>query len=163
MANMPLVIDKYPKLTQGFGFHLEGNGFWSVLDIPDYVLSGARFSGYLKIDGYESSVFEMPDGDQWAQKQAGSPEPRYDETIENIITSKIKIDPNLQKSLKLMYQEMILANIALDKAIQYGRRLETEPEFEWIMDHLTIVFKNFNDFKKSTKNAISYALPELNV
>jgi hypothetical protein len=56
------------KLTPGNGFHLGPDGQWKVEKIPDVVLKNAQFSGYLTIQGHRSTVFDTPDGDQWAQK-----------------------------------------------------------------------------------------------
>lgn len=56
------------KLTPGYGFHLEPNGQWKVRAIPEDVVDNAVESGHLTIQGFRSTVFEAPDGDQWAQK-----------------------------------------------------------------------------------------------
>lgn len=159
------VLDSFSELTPGYGFHLEGDGYWDVQEIPSSVISNAEFSGYLKINGYNSAVFEMKDGDQWAQKQSGTPEPKSDEAVREIMsadikrTSKMAISPNLQRSLEEMSEEMVLAEKALDRAVQYGRRLETERSFDWIVSNLEITLDNFHDFRKSVSDAISYAIP----
>ncbi len=61
-----------PTLQPGAGFHLKPDGNWEVKDIPSKVLSEAKFSGYLTIEGYRSTVFETPDKEQWAQKSTGT-------------------------------------------------------------------------------------------
>jgi hypothetical protein len=61
-----------PRLSPGLGFHLNKDGEWGVAEIPPKVVEEAAFSGYLTIDGYKSSVFEMPDGSQWGQKSTGT-------------------------------------------------------------------------------------------
>jgi len=180
-----VVLDAYPELTPGYGFHLEGDGHWDIQKLPSEVLERAVFSGYLKILGYESAVFEMPDGDQWAQKQSGTPEPKGDEATRELMasrssntelkqpwnlhaaalrvasrTSKIKLEPGMQRSLQAMAEEMAAAEVALDKAVQYGRRLEVEPSFDWILEHVKSVLDDFREFRKSAQDAIAYALPE---
>ncbi len=61
-----------PTLQPGAGFHLKPDGNWEVKDIPPKVLTEAKFSGYLTIEGYRSTVFETPDKEQWAQKSTGT-------------------------------------------------------------------------------------------
>ncbi len=61
-----------PTLQPGAGFHLKPDGTWEVKDIPPKVLTEAKFSGYLTIEGYRSTVFETPDKEQWAQKSTGT-------------------------------------------------------------------------------------------
>jgi hypothetical protein len=56
------------RLTSGVGFYLEPSGSWDEMEIPDMVVEKAAMSGHLKINGYECTVFDMPNGDQWAQK-----------------------------------------------------------------------------------------------
>jgi hypothetical protein len=75
-----------PKLTPGNGFFLKPNGSWGVTRIPPEVLKEAKFSGFLTILGYKSSVFEMPDGQQWGQKSIEKPE---DITVASINLLKI--------------------------------------------------------------------------
>ncbi len=75
------VADAVPKLVRGPAFHLEGDGRWDVQDLPDSVLRGAEYSGEIEIDGFPAVVFEMPDGDQWAQKSPGTPAPKGDEAL----------------------------------------------------------------------------------
>jgi hypothetical protein len=61
-------LDENQDLAPGIAWHLEEDGQWQPLQIPKDVLDTAIFSGYLTIQGYRASVFETPDGDQWAQK-----------------------------------------------------------------------------------------------
>jgi hypothetical protein len=63
-----------PLLSPGYGFHLKENGQWKVEKIPPEVLKTAEFSGYLTVSGYESTVFNTPEGDSWAQKRTETPE-----------------------------------------------------------------------------------------
>lgn len=60
------------RLTPGLGFRLGENGHWEVEEIPEDVLTTARFSGYLTIDGFRCTVFETPSHEQWAQKSVGT-------------------------------------------------------------------------------------------
>jgi hypothetical protein len=62
-----------PKLTPGNGFKLQPDGQWKAEQIPSEVLKDAQFSGYLTIKGYRSTVFDTPDGGQWAQKSMNTP------------------------------------------------------------------------------------------
>lgn len=62
-----------PGLTEGVGFFLDPSGQWDVKDIPPDVVQEAEFSGYLTIHGYNCMVFEMPNGDMWAQKSSNTP------------------------------------------------------------------------------------------
>ena len=57
-----------PSLTPGVGFHLQPDGSWKAEKIPSKVISEAKFSGFLEIEGVKSSVFETKSKDQWAQK-----------------------------------------------------------------------------------------------
>jgi hypothetical protein len=169
-----LSADPVPELVPGYGFHLEGDGFWDVQEVPHDVLDGAEFSAYLEIEGYPAAVFEMPDGDQWAQKEPGTPAPKGDDAVRDALssalhaaagrvaekTSRMKLDPGLQRSLKSMSEELAAAEAALDKAVQYGRRLETEPSFDWILEHVRSVLEAFREFRKGAQDAIAYALPD---
>lgn len=170
-----IALDAFPELTSGYGFHLEGDGRWDVQEVPRDVLDRAVFSGYLEIEGYQSAVFEMPDGDQWAQKQSGTPAPKGDDAARELMassalhiaaervadrTSRMKLEPGLQRSLQAMAEEMAVAEAALDKAVQHGRRLETEPSFDWILEHVRSVLDDFREFRKGAQDAIAYALPE---
>src|SRR5690606_6031074 len=62
-----------PGLSSGKGFFLEPGGRWAIKDIPEDVVEEAQFSGYLTIQGYNSVVFEMPNGQMWAQKSNNTP------------------------------------------------------------------------------------------
>jgi hypothetical protein len=66
-------VAEEPSLSPGVAWHLDAQGQWQPENLPPDVLSKAKFSGYLTIDGYRSSVFETPEGDQWAQKSTGTP------------------------------------------------------------------------------------------
>lgn len=168
-------LDAFPELTPGYGFHLEGDGFWDVQELPEEVLTGATFSGYLEIEGYQSAVFEMPDGDQWAQKQSGTPAPKGDDAAREMTASwslhgaalrvadresKVRLDPGLQRSLQAMSEELAAAEAALDRAVQHGRRLDIEPSFEWIVEHVKSVLSEFREFRKGAQDSIEYALPD---
>jgi len=170
-----IALDVFPELTPGVGFHLEGDGFWDVQDIPEDVLGTATFSGYLEIQGYPSVVFETPDGDQWAQKQPGTHAPKGDDAARDELassalhaaalrvadtTSRAKLDPNLQRSLQAMTDELVAAEVALDKAVQHGRRLETERSFDWILEHAQAVLSDFREFRKGVDESVAYALPD---
>jgi len=169
-----IALDAYPELTSGYAFHLEGDGHWDVQELPTEALERAVFSGYLEIEGYQCAVFEMPDGDQWAQKQSGTPAPKGDEAEREILasalhaaalrvadrTSRMKLEPGLQRSLQAMAEEMAVAEAALDKAVQHGRRLETEPSFDWILEHVKSVLDEFREFRRGAQDAMAYALPE---
>jgi len=62
-----------PELSPGVSFRLQPDGSWSPENMPHRVLVEAKFSGYLTIQGYRCSVFEMPDGAMWAQKSVNTP------------------------------------------------------------------------------------------
>lgn len=57
-----------PSLEPGHAFRLNAEGQWDIMKVPPDVIKEAKFSGFLLIKGVESSVFEGPDGTQWAQK-----------------------------------------------------------------------------------------------
>jgi hypothetical protein len=67
------VAETDPSLTPGIAWHLDPQGQWKTEKLPPDVLSGAAFSGFLTVEGYRASVFETPEGDQWAQKSTGTP------------------------------------------------------------------------------------------
>ena len=72
MNKISAVYADEPRLSPGLGFHLKGDGEWEVRIIPPKAIDEAEFSGFLTIDGYECSVFDMPDNHQWAQKSTGT-------------------------------------------------------------------------------------------
>jgi hypothetical protein len=170
VIEMPEKLDLDPELVSGYGFHLEGDGKWDVQQIPQYVVDNAKFSGYLTIQGYACSVFEMPDGDQWAQKSSGIPAPKGDEgAVEKLASlkkiahriahskySRVQLEPNMIRAVQSMVEEMEEAEEALSKAVQYGRILEIEPSFEWIVDQIQTVLKDFKDFRKSANESMEY-------
>lgn len=159
-----------PRLVPGFGFHLEGDGFWDVQEIPKNVLETAEFFGNLDIEGFQAVVFQTPSGDQWAQKAPGTPAPKGDEAKEQLMSfsfdriatrmAKVNLDPSLQKSLENLAIELENAENALDRAVQFGRRLEVEPSFEWIVQYVESTLNDLKEFRKGAQNAIDYALPE---
>jgi len=166
-----VALDAFPRLTPGVGFHLEGDGHWDVQDVPEDVLGSATFFGYLDILGYPSVVFETPDGDQWAQKQPGTPAPKGDDAARDAMasstlhaaalrvagrTSRLNIDPNLLQSAKAMAEEMKAAEEALHKAVQHGRRLSIEPSFEWIVSQLETALQEFREFRKNAGESMEY-------
>lgn len=55
-------------LTPGPAFRLQEDGSWETEEVPGPVIDSARFSGYLTIEGYRCTVFETPEGDQYAQR-----------------------------------------------------------------------------------------------
>ncbi len=75
------------ELVPGPAFHLEGDGKWDIQELPSEVLKSAKYFGEIKIKGYPAVVFEMPDGDQWAQKAPGTPAPKGDEAAKSITSS----------------------------------------------------------------------------
>ena len=77
-------MDHVPELVPGPAFHLEGDGQWDVQDLPPDVLRKAKYTGEIKIDGYPAVVFETSDGDQWAQKAAGTPSPKGDDAASQL-------------------------------------------------------------------------------
>lgn len=56
------------KLSPGYGFHLLDDGSWEIEEIPSSVLSSAKESGTLQIEGVPTRVFETAEGEMWAQK-----------------------------------------------------------------------------------------------
>jgi hypothetical protein len=80
------VEESEAKLQAGVAFRLQPDGQWTPEKIPPEALKEAKFSGYLTIQGYRCTVFEMPDKSQWAQKSTGTaaePEPTTAMTIAN--------------------------------------------------------------------------------
>jgi hypothetical protein len=167
-------LNPTPKLTPGIGFHLEGDGHWDVQEIPDWVLDVAEFSGYLTIQGYASSVFETPEGEQWAQKSSGTPAPKGDEGAKDILSSfhgmalrvssmkvsRQQLDPNLLQSAKSMAEEMEAAEESLHRAVQHGRLLSIEPSFEWVVSHLEELLKEYREFRKGAVQSIDYLVSD---
>jgi hypothetical protein len=118
-----------PSLTPGAGFHLDAQGQWEVKDIPPEVLKVAEFSGYLTIHGYRASVFETPDGDQWAQKSVNTPAtassavfvprsrrrnamgPKQTSDWLRKIATKLDSTPNPNKSAVIADLKWVLANM----------------------------------------------------
>ena len=82
-------MNETPKLTPGVGFHLEGDGQWDVQEIPQHVLDNAEYIGDLTIKGYDSAIFETPEGDQWAQKSSGIPAPKGDEATQDVLATAL--------------------------------------------------------------------------
>lgn len=62
-----------PGLSEGSGFFLKPDGQWDIIDLPPDAVEEAAFSGYLTIQGYNCTVFEMPNGDMYAQKSTNTP------------------------------------------------------------------------------------------
>lgn len=62
-----------PGLSIGSGFFLKPDGQWDIIDLPTKVVEEAAFSGYITIQGYSCTVFEMPNGDMYAQKSLNTP------------------------------------------------------------------------------------------
>jgi hypothetical protein len=52
---------------------LQPDGQWKPEQIPPEVLRNSKFSGYLTINGYRSSVFDTEDFGSWSQKSEGTP------------------------------------------------------------------------------------------
>jgi hypothetical protein len=64
----PKPKNKVPVLAPGLAFHLDEDGLWAPEKLPREVLKKAIFKDELTILGYKCAVFEMEDGDLWAQK-----------------------------------------------------------------------------------------------
>ncbi len=62
-----------PHLSPGVAFHLSPQGKWEAVELPEDAVKEGEFSGFLTIEGYRCSVFETPDGQQWAQKSVNTP------------------------------------------------------------------------------------------
>lgn len=60
------------SLQPGPAFRLQPDGSWAVENVPSGVPAASSFSGYLTINGYRCTVFETPEGDQWAQKSVAT-------------------------------------------------------------------------------------------
>lgn len=90
-----------PQLVPGFGFHLKGDGFWDVAEIPERVLNTAEFFGNIDIEGYPSVVFQTPSGDQWAQKSPGTPAPDTPTDEKLFMSSKIDFSAPFFKSSRV--------------------------------------------------------------
>lgn len=59
------------RLSPGNAFRLQPSGSWKVEHIPSSVLESALPSSFLTIQGIRSTIFETPEGEQWAQKSLG--------------------------------------------------------------------------------------------
>lgn len=68
---MPTKPPSSARLTPGNAFHLQPSGSWKVEHIPSSVLESALPSAFLTIQGIRSTIFETPEGEQWAQKSLG--------------------------------------------------------------------------------------------
>lgn len=159
-----------PKPAPGVAFHLEGDGHWDVQKIPDDVFKTLEFSGELSIRGFRCSVFETPDGDQWAQKVPGTPAPKGDEAAmdatasiqrmaRNIVARK-GIDPNIARAAKAMLEEIRAAEAAMDKARQFGRVLGNEQSLEWIVDQVEAAHDSLKGVVKGIEESLSYAVSD---
>lgn len=165
-------MDTVPKLVRGPAFHLEGDGRWDVQDLPEHVLHKAEYSGEIDVDGYPAVVFEMPDGDQWAQKSPGTPSPKGDTGAEQAIASaffsslfqemgkrvvaKVELERNQLRSVKGLLEELALCRAALDKAVQHGRVLKADSSFEWIYDQLESKKEELDGLATGIRESLEY-------
>ena len=165
-------MDKVPKLVRGPAFHLEGDGRWDVQELPDHVLRGAEYSGEIDIEGYPAVVFEMPDGDQWAQKSPGTPSPKGDEGADQSIASaffsarflemgkrvvaKVELERSQLRSVEGLLGELAACRAALDKAVQHGRVLKSDPSFEWIYDQLEAKKEELDGLATGIRESLEY-------
>lgn len=171
-------MNPVPKLVPGNAFHLEGDGHWDVQRLPDEVIGTAEYIGEIKILGYPASVFEMPDGDQWAMKAPGTPAPKEDQAVEPILssvnepwwivraaarvafgrTSRVKLEPSQIRSVHEMMDELDASEKAMGRACQFGRLLRTEQSLEWIPDQLDASLEQVRELRKGVKESLEYVL-----
>lgn len=171
------VADQTPELVRGPAFHLEGDGRWDVQELPDLVLRGAEFSGEIEIDGYPAVVFEMPDGDQWAQKSPGTPSPKGDEGLDDVLAraaarvasaffsdpfldmpSRVakKVDEGLARAAAGLLEELRASKDALDRAVRHGRRLRDDASTEWIADQLEAQQESLSGVASGIRDSLEY-------
>lgn len=102
---MPTKPPSSARLSPGNAFHLQPSGSWKVEKIPSSILESALPSAFLTIQGIRSTIFETPEGDQWAQKSLGvasaktasgeeheySPRPADKVTVKSIDTDRFHV------------------------------------------------------------------------
>jgi hypothetical protein len=146
-------------------FHLEGDGHWDVQKIPDDILEQLKFSGELVIHGYRCSVFETPDGDQWGQKIPGTPAPKGDEGAAQMamlyrmahkIMARKNLEPNIERAVNAMLEELASAEASLDKARQFGRVIRNEHSLEWIADQIDSSHESLEGILVGIRDSLDY-------
>lgn len=166
--------DEVPKLVPGYGFHLEGDGAWDIQKIPPNVLRDAQYSGELTIKGFHCIVFDIPDGDTWAQKRPGTPAPKGDEAVDEKLaslrriatrmasskTSKRGLEPNIARAALEMLDHLRAAGVSMDKARQFGRVLSNEPSLEWVIDGIEPIHDQLKELLKGASDSLDYLIPE---
>jgi hypothetical protein len=55
---------------------------------------------------------------------------------------------------------MGLAEEALHRAVQHGRRLSIEPSFEWIVAQLEQTLQEFREFRKGAGESVEYLMAD---
>lgn len=163
-------VDPAPELVPGPAFHLEGDGKWDVQELPRDVLVRAEYSGELEIDGYPAVVFEMPDGDQWAQKSPGTPAPKGASSFHRTYsleamagrvasrTGRVRLEQNQMRAIRSLLEDLAESEKLLDRSSQYGRALRTEPEFEWLLDQQEALLESLREFRKGALESFEYIL-----
>ncbi len=96
------VTEEY--MTPGVGFFLKTDGTWDQSEIPEKVLKESKFSGHLKINGYDCTVFEMENGDQWAQKTTESSDSIASRVASRYIEAKKKRQKDIVTQVKQSLQ-----------------------------------------------------------
>lgn len=160
------MADLVPELVEGPAFHLEGDGRWDVQDLPEEVLRDALFSGEIDIEGYHAVVFEMPDGDQWAQKAPGTPSPKGDgvpspllamaSRVSSFRTSRMNLDEGELRSAAGVLDELASAVESLGRAARHGRGLRNNPSLEWIADQLDSSLDSVSGSASGIREALEY-------
>lgn len=118
-----------PALTPGVGWQLNPQGQWDPKDIPDAVLSSATFSGYLTIDGYRASVFETPDGGQWAQKSVGTPATASSDVFQPTPDRRIAMGPKQTSDFLRKIASKIEASTNPDK-------IKVVADLKWVLANM---------------------------
>jgi len=167
-------MDRVPKLVRGPAFHLDGDGRWDVQELPREVRQKAEYSGEIEIEGFPAVVFEMPDGDQWAQKAPGSPSPKGEEAVEDAlaqvsasfsdpflemgkrVVAKVELEQNQLASARALLQELKVCRDSIDKALRHSRALSTDSSLSWIHDSLEAKKEEVDGMAQGIRESLEY-------
>ncbi len=174
-------MNRVPKLVRGPAFHLEGDGRWDVQELPDSVLREAEYSGEIDIEGFPAVVFELPSGDQWAQKSPGTPAPKGDDGPDPLaqiaarvakaasasisdpflkmgkrVVAKVELERGQLRSVQGLLEELSACRAALDKAVQHSRVLKADASFEWIYDQLESKKEELDGLATGIRESLEY-------
>jgi hypothetical protein len=76
--------------------------------------------------------------------------------VARLFTAKRSVDPSIMKSAEDMVEELGLAVSNMDRAIQFGRRLESEPSLEWMPSMLDGIYEQLQSIHKSMVDGVDY-------